>query len=224
MVTIVVSIFNRPNYTVKSIESLHKVIKNRVEVVFVDDFSTPQNTAAIKDFINQTGMTNYKYYVNEIRLGIERGVFFFPMYVDTPYVYISDNDVIYSSMFYEKLKESVKYMSSHSNPNMAITLFDTPAHSPVGEFEGYNLKHTVGGVSLLVKKDVFNKALTFTVRNGYCDSRKTSWDYGVSKYFEVNHGKLLVTNESYVQHIGEEGLHSRKSIPSSFVQAGNFIK
>ena len=224
MVTICISVFNRLQYTMKSIASLHKVIQNKIPVVFMDDHSDTINTAAIREYITEQGMTNYKYYYNERNLGIERGVFFLPYMVDTTYMYISDNDVIYGSRFYETLQTTIKTMQELSN-NTIVSLFDAPEHKIINSYnDDYNIKATLGGVSMLVKKDYFVKALSYVVMNDFCNSAKTSWDWGATEYVKQNNGLMLSTKNSYVQHIGEEGLHSRKNIPNSFVKSNNFIE
>ena len=224
MLEICMTLYNRVGYTMKGINSLHKVINNEIKVNFIDDCSTPMNTGAIKEIIKECGMTNYSYYLNERNLGIERNIFFVPYVIDSPYVYVTDNDVIYSSKFLEELKKGVKSIGGWSRP-VAVTFFDTPAHKIIEEYpEDYNVKTTLGGASLLIKTDVFQKALSHAVRNGFCDSSKTSWDYGLCDYFNKNNGLLLSTKNSYVQHIGEDGVHSRINLPGSFVSANNFIE
>ena len=222
MIEIAMTIYNRVTYTKQGIESLHKVINNEIKVNFIDDCSTPMNTGAIKEIIKDCGMTNYSYYLNERNLGIERNIFFVPYVIDSPHVYITDNDVVYSSNFLEQLKKGVKTIGSWSRP-VAITFFDTPAHKVIEEYpENYNVKATLGGASLLLGTDVFQKALSHAVRNGFCDSSKTSWDFGLCDYFNKNNGLILSTKKSYVQHIGVDGVHSRINVPGSFVNAQNF--
>ena len=222
MIEIAMTLYNRVAYTKQGIQSLHKAINNEIKVNFIDDCSAIYNTEAMKEIIRDCGMTNFSYYVNEKNLGIERNIFFVPYVIDSPYTYITDNDVIYSSKFLEQLKNGVRAIGAWGRP-VAITFFDTPAHKIIEEYpEDYNVKATLGGASLLIKTDVFQKALSHAVRNGFCDSRKTSWDYGLCDYFNKNNGLLLSTKKSYVEHIGEEGVHSRVGLAGSFVQARNF--
>lgn len=223
MVEICMTIYNRPKHTIQGIKSLHKVVNNEVKVNFIDDCSTPINTGAIKETIIDCGMTNYDYIQNERNLGIERGVFFVPYVISTPYLYLTDNDMIYSSQFLEQLKKGIKFIGN--NGNAAITFFDTKSHAIVYPYNmDYNLKNSIGGASLLIRTDMFFNSLKYALKNGFCDSSKTSWDHGMSKFFKECNAPLLSTKNSYVQHCGETGLHSRPEIPGSFDQADNFIE
>lgn len=223
MIEIAMTLYNRVGYTVQGIKSLHKVINNEIPVNFIDDASAPMNTEAIKETIKDVGMTNYNYRTNERNLGIELNIFLVPYVVDSPYLYVTDSDVIYSSQFLEQLKRGVAFIGN--NDNSVITFFDTPAHKIIGPLnDDYNIKNSVGGVSLLLKTDTFFKSLKYTLRNSYTDSTKTSWDFGLSAYCKENNILLLSTKNSYIQHIGVDGVHSRANLPGSFNEAMNFVE
>lgn len=220
--TIFVTLYNRLTYSLQSISSLHEQVKNRVKIIFIDDSSAEENNRLVKSHINEIGLENFEYYINERNLGIERSIFFIPYFSDTKLLYITDNDVLYSNSFYTQLFNGVKMVSNTSNA--IISLFNA-GHKETGNvFNGYKEKINLGGISMLTKTETLFNALKYAVKNGYCDSRKTSWDFGVSKYCKDNHGLLLSTEKSYIQHIGETGLHSRPEIPGSYVFAENFTK
>jgi hypothetical protein len=223
MLEICMTLYNRVGYTMKGINSLHKVINNEIKVNFIDDCSTPMNTGAIKEIIKECGMTNYSYYLNERNLGIERNIFFVPYVTNSEYLFLTDNDIVYSSKFLEQLKKGVGFIGSGNNS--IITFFDTPSHKIIDEYdENYNLKQSVGGASLLLKTNTMFNALKYTLKNGYTDSAKTSWDWGMVNYCKENNIKILSTKNSYVQHIGIDGVHSRSNLPNSFDEAKNFIE
>lgn len=187
------------HYLVPSLKSLELT---RLPVTIIDDASEPDVQEYLRKTVQRTG---WKLYTNSKNLGVAVNNISRANYVDTEWMYITDSDVIYSSEFNYELQKLLVLCKA---TNGIGSLFNTGnRHTRImEETEHYLRKGSIGGVSMLIKTDLF-KTITADyqshLRGGY-----TGWDYAIVFYAADNNIPIWVTRDSYVDHIGEYGAHS----------------
>ncbi|MFY7964660.1 MAG: hypothetical protein ACOVO1_07170 [Chitinophagaceae bacterium] len=164
---------------------------------------------------------------NKVRLGVELNNINRlndSIYDNQEFVYLTDNDVCYSRLFYIQL-EKLKNLMIEDKSIFASTLFNYnivgSCHPEIGNYnEDYVLKNSFGGVSMLIRVEDFKKAMEYYQSPNYRYVK--GWDWAVCHYgISVENKKLVATKNSYVQHVGIEGENSTKE---RYDYANNFIK
>ena len=207
-----ISIFNRPEYVTRSLDSLlasFDVIKPRI--IITDDASTdPEIDNLIKKF--KKSYPNTVIEKNVINGGIPYGKLttiktyvVVPEYRHTHFL-ICDSDMIYKKGWVEIL---LNLYAETGAP--LITGFNTLSnrHHITEEFKNYYIKESIGGCNLLVDT-------TFYTASPFFESK--SWDYHMCERAHAEHGVGVVCSKpSLVDHIGFEGYWAKKEYYDSAV-------
>lgn len=146
---------------------------------------------------------------------------------DDLYVYLTDNDVEFSSQF-EDILNNTYHLLKNTPDVFAATFFNvTPngCHDIIGQGFTYgNLKYvckrSFGGISVLLKVSDFVNAMKHYNSLDY--NGNFGWDWALCHYGTKVLGKrLIATYESYIQHTGSIGVNSKID---KFDCADNFVK
>ena len=203
-ITVCVSTYNRPEYTSKSLVSLASAWNGPVMIV---DDGSDEKTLDIIQYLWTTDFCDLSenMYLQCVHQGIDFLVENFQN-AKTEYIYITDNDVLYSEeMFQDKLIELYETIRFK---DLIGTMFNTPSHPVVGQHSDELVyKKSIGGISVLINKDMFANALVHAYERNFVAPR-SSWDWGLVDYAAQNKIKFLAYEESYIEHIGVHGLHS----------------
>lgn len=132
----------------------------------------------------------------------------YPGYVDTDYIYISDNDMIYKEGFPNRLAEGLEF----AEQGKIVSLYNSTWH-PTGDNigGGWHKQPSIGGCSWLCKTELLQAFLDSPYNIG------KTWDWKFVEF--MGDEPFIVSTESFVQHIGEIGLHS---IKDNFDQTDTF--
>lgn len=218
--------YNRTHHTINSIENIVKSISENSLFIF-DDCSQE------KDLMNfYKKIISYDKRVSVFISSENRGVEFaninrlsnFNISNDS-YVYLTDNDVVFSSKFDAALNSSYHLLKNNNNI-FAVSLFNVSpngCHNVISDSFLFNklefvYKRTFGGVSVLIKVDDFIKSMEFYQSKEY--NGNFGWDWALCKYSEFVGRNLVSTKNSYIQHVGNNGVNSN---PNKFDNAKNFI-
>lgn len=219
--------YNRANLAIKTLNSLSLNQIDYSLIHLIDDCST-DNIDIVKDFFSKKRIFNNNLLleINNSNLGVECNNIQRlnnEIYNSQQFVYLSDNDIEFSSIFYVELQKLIEVMQNDINI-FASTLFnyntDKSCHAEIGNYsKEYVLKNSFGGCSILVRVKDFIDAMAFYLSKDY-DYIK-GWDWAFCWYAKKQNKKLVATKNSYVQHIGEIGVNSQIG---NFDCANNFIK
>ena len=218
--------YNRTHDTINSIENIVKSICENSLYIF-DDCSQD------KDLLNfYKKIISYDKRVSVFISPENKGVEFaninrlsnFNISNDA-YVYLTDNDVVFSSQFDAVLNSAYHLLKNNDNI-FAVTLFNVEpngCHNIISESFSFNkyeffYKRSFGGVSVLIKVDDFINAMKFYQSKEY--KGNFGWDWGLCNYSEFVGRYLVSTKNSYIQHIGINGVNSSAD---KFDNANNFV-
>jgi GT2 family glycosyltransferase len=90
-------------------------------------------------------------------------------------------------------------------PEKVITGFNAnnPNHKVKYEADHFVCKSSIGGINMLFTKEVYKHIRVFLLDN--------SWDWEISKHFQLLRMGFIVSKPSVVQHIGKIGIHSSEA-------------
>lgn len=199
MTGIVIPIWNRPSYLIKTFNSLLKADFPKDCMIYIsDDGSNVETKEIIHDFKPPCRLfidTN-PYNIGN-HYGIKRG-FDFLYNKGCEIVMTLDADTLVKPNFIKVLTKLVTRF-----PDTIVSGFNTlvshpgkviPRHRIIKQERDYCLKMSCGGINLAMKEPVFRKFLEpCLVRN---------WDWNLSHKMQ-RHGKyFIISTPSVVQHIG----------------------
>jgi glycosyltransferase involved in cell wall biosynthesis len=211
--TIILSVYNRPNYTRRALSSLLENTKNNI--LIVDDLSKELNWKRtlnmIKDF------PNVEYIKMSQNWGIDQLIKLYPTFCDTKYIYITENDMLISSKIDEEISRMLRIIEK--NRKIIGTFYNSEYHNELGDFQdgNYVIKESTGGTSILIERELFARFIDYLQKK----PKYPSWDWAFSNFIKEKDLTLISTKDSYAQHIGTWGLHAK---PPYVVDHGrNFI-
>lgn len=225
-----VTTFNRSNIAIPSLQQLIKATNegSKHPIVITDDGSTDNTLNCYLLALTKKHASRYICVNLLTHAGVEQNnikrLLFTPAYflINYEFVYFTDDDMQYSSQFLQQLNQVKEYML-HNNNIFAATLFNvnhlrSPTHTPVGEIDGYDIKPSFGGCSMLIRTVDFSNAMQHYTSRQYNGNQ--GWDWAICHYAQQQNKLLIATKNSYVQHIGKTGVNSN---PNAYDFATNFI-
>jgi len=124
------------------------------------------------------------------------------------YIVLTNSDAIYNPQWLTKIEETRSTLERQGILIGAITAFNMEysdkeqyGHRVIGYVNRtIRVKESVGGLGVMINRDVFENM----------EQTPHGWDcWYVDACIRMCYG-MFATDKSYVQHIGAEGLHSRK--------------
>lgn len=201
-----ISCHKRPQYLKQCLYSLRHSNLNGVSICIVDDGSDCLETLKLIDDFRE----EYKhqclceYKLNS--LGIESSLlsgFERLIYLGCDVLINLDSDAIVKENFISVLIELHKQYSSTivSGFNTLITDSKTkrPRHPIVGWEQGCILKLSIGGINMVMSKEVYQQYVKPELTKGY------GWDWRVCQNIRKDNKFFVVSSPSVVQHIGING-------------------
>ena len=196
---LLITAFNRPEYLEKCLRSVSMIPNNgSLEILIIDDCSTDKRTIELIDsFVNT--------WVKKIRMSKNQGIknalrtgfnFLFASGCQT--VINLDGDAIVKPEFLEVLTTLKARF-----PDTIVSGFNTQTtdpktgkvrHRTIGEFDGYCLKESIGGINMVINEAQY-KAFLLPALKG-----QNHWDWNLCKMVK----SFVVSKPSVVQHIGIE--------------------
>jgi GR25 family glycosyltransferase involved in LPS biosynthesis len=205
---LVITLFNRPEYLEKTLESIKNSNLENTEIFMVNDASTNFKTNKLfDDFeINNVKITKVRNSTNQnmfygLKLGFD---YFFNNNFDI--LCNLDSDVLVKPYWLDVLLRL-----HNAFPNNIISGFNTLHHPIKSTFSQYYLKETVGGANLF-----FDRKLYKTFSSCFVN---TDWDFSICRIFKNKKIDCVVSNPSVVQHIGAESSlinHKENNISNDF--------
>lgn len=207
---IIVSVYNRPNYTRRSLKSLIASTNN--SVVLIDDCSKELNWKRTLSIIKD--QKNIKPIRMNRNWGIDKLVYNYPSLTSAKYIYITDNDMIYSRNFEKSLYTLLNIIKE--NKKLIGTMFNSHFHYVDRPFDkDHIIKKSIGGQSVLIEKESFVKMLEFLEK---VEENSPSWDWALQQ-FAIKYGyEFISTKNSYVETIGTWGLHAKPPYVVDFAE------
>lgn len=212
--------YNRNNIAEQSINDLCSKINIGDTIHIIDDCSKFSLQDAL---LKKQNSINTIYTINKENLGVENNNIQRlnnNIYNICDFVYLSDNDVEYSSLFHDKLINLKQLMETNDNIfASSLFNFDAGSHFVKSTYnENYVIKNSIGGVSMLIRVKDFKVAMLHYMSNEYRGVK--GWDWSVCEYARLHKKILIATKNSYIQHIGIEGVNSTKN---NYDFANNFV-
>lgn len=197
MIGLVITTFNRPEYLIKTLESVSQAIQPDM-LLISDDCSTDYRTI---DLIS-------KYKVirtlrnSSIRYSLMQGIgYLFNNGCDI--VINLDSDCIVKKDFIEKL-----IALSEKFPDQIISGFNTltknrlgvTRHPIIEQGDGYVIKKSIGGINMLMTKSTFN----IIIKPALIEAQRTKdhWDKIACRISQEQGKDIIVCSPSVIQHIG----------------------
>ena len=194
--TIVIPIYNRPEYLRQTLDSLLPVITQNETIILSDDGSTDHGIIpVIEKFIEKANsrLINVDYYKNQ-HFGVHANMMYGIEECYTDAIITLDSDFVVAPDFLLRLWDA---MGKYANDDTIITGFNAPAHKPIKYESGYVLKNTIGGGNLAFTWEAYKKHIKPALVN-------TLWDWAMSASVIRSKGRLICLTPSVCQHIGIE--------------------
>lgn len=234
-----VTTYNRSKIAMQSISDLITKVKMKFPIFIQDDASTELgiNTQMLI-FHNQ--IMNFYLNRNEQNIGCElnninRLDFIINSlqnlgkhieFINDCFVYLTDDDMLYSNHFLIQLKRLLVILENDSSI-LAGTLFNVNNHTVIEEYkfsgilQTYLIKQSFGGCSVLIRIKDFIDAIQFYESQEYKNyGALPGWDWALCTYARKEKKILISTQNSYVQHIGVNGVNSKTN---KYDSADNYI-
>lgn len=199
---IIITLFNRPQYTKQFFESLSKAfIDNHWLIVLIDDHSTDHEAIALFNDFDLKGIKIIKQR-NAITQGIQKSlqIGFDLCFKEGCGVAMNfDNDCLIK-------KDGIQTILSLQKTfvHQIITGFNcntknrdgSERHKKITEFTTWTERKSVGGINMCFSKDVYEKYVSPALKI------KGNWDHNTCINSEKDGKRIVCTRPSVVQHIG----------------------
>lgn len=203
MIGIVITTYNRAEYTKRCLDSLRKANTSGCFILIVDDCSTEKDALDLLksktlgcDFILKTKKN--KGVAGALRVGID-----YLFSKGFPVVMNLDNDAIVASDFVDKIT-SLHYKF----PDRVVSGFNTQSinefghirHKVIKEADDYIIKKAIGGINFCFNEKVYRSFIRpALIRNRL---KTQNWDSAACKIMSVRSIHPVVTKPSVIEHIG----------------------
>jgi len=181
--------FNRKKITEICLSQISKT-KNNASLWVYDDHSTEMDQSYIKSIAPDAEffMPPQKLGINKLRFVIHNDV----KLSKFKFVYHTDNDAYHDPNWIKKLYELYK---EHKMP---ISLYNTKHHfkNTIEEKKLFSIRKQAPGISFFYDISSMPNIEKHTHPN---------WDISFSQHV----GRFIVTNQSYVEHFGANGIHNK---------------
>lgn len=215
---VVLPTYNRLDYLKRSTNSLLDSEMTEEDFVWVyDDASFEEG---VKDFLLKNESDKFKVSFNEKNLGCDLNVYesIKKTFQSTTedFVVVTDPDAIYNSQWLEFIKQK---LSTHKNIGL-LSVFNTENHLEVEPHKDSELciKESVGGLAVAVNRKIFervNPNIVLPYHKNFC------WDWQCVALCRDLRYDIVCSRDSYVDHIGFIGVHSRSEKTAD--RAQNFL-
>ena len=237
---LVLTTYERYDYIVRSVNSLLKT--KWPEKCFLHIYDDASENLNIKDFLLKTQKENNEFYSSQTLPLLEIFLIFrgknlgctkntttaiddvFKTYPEEQFIVRLNDDAVYNPLWLFKMVSAKDILLEGSQKIGAITVFNTDMADPMYDkiqyrhrvIGNYNdeikIKESCGAFSSLLNKEIF-----------YPFTYDDNWDITyIDRCKEKKYG-FFVTDKSYSQHIGIEGLHSRGTTENDFDNAKDFV-
>lgn len=199
-ITLAIATHNRKHILEKMITSLYlSDIGDNVHIRIYDDASTEFD----KDYLQKSFPESKTILRNPINLGPSNNMHrIFTDFIshDDDILILADSDLIFNPEWLAIVERIIHHTDG------VISLYNSVLHTVIlGKFQIGNVnvlnKGNIGGAGTVFKKDIIKKILSELPPSNTYD-----WDW--SEYLVKSGIRLLVTERSYVQHIGIVGFNS----------------
>jgi hypothetical protein len=220
--------FNRPNCLRESLASLEAALHSvqPSDIYIADDGSDDARTRAL--LLAAAAASKHRFHLRSSEnphVGVNLNNFhrLDMMSSDASperFVYLSDDDILYSASFHDQLHRLKARMEG--DPSIFCgTLFDSQnaRHQILDESDPeYLVKRIVGGCSMLIRIGDFLAAMRRF--EAAIASNSVGWDSALAEYARERERRIICSRRSYVQHIGKWGVNST---PAMFDHAPDFV-
>lgn len=199
-ITLAVATHNRKHLLEKMIQSLYLTdIGNNINIRIYDDASTDFD----EDFLRKAFHNSKTITINPVNLGPSKNmhrIFTDFLAHDDDILILTDSDLIFNREWLAVVERIIDHTDG------MMSLYNSVLHTGILEkFQIGNInmlnKRTIGGAGAVFKKNIIKKILSELPPSNTYD-----WDW--SEYLVKSGIRLLVTERSYVQHIGIVGFNS----------------
>lgn len=218
-----ITTYDRVDYCKTFFESIKNTIFPPHTVIHITD-DCSKNTEVhdiIQKFISDCNETTIKFYINDANLGskenYKKSLLSF-LDVDVDFIVNVDSDCLVNERWLLELNDIIThfgkeiicssfYCENHlGNPNNKITIIDV-------ENKKYIERDTLNGLGICFHKDLLYDFLSYNSEKHF----DSFINYDLKKKYNL---KCICTSISYMQHIGEYGVHSR---PEFYDKSNSFI-
>lgn len=190
--------YNRPHYLRQTLDSLAAADLRGAQVLIVDDCSTDIETLKMLVDYRSVGTNRNVSIRHTLQIGFDQ------LISEGCEVLVNlDADVIVSPDFLQVLMEL-----HNAFPDRIVSGFNTltknrkgiPRHPAVESHQGYVIKHSIGGVNMVISadtyQDIVRPALLLSQKN------RGDWDTIACRMSMAQGKPIVVSSPSVVQHIG----------------------
>jgi hypothetical protein len=199
-ITLAIATHNRKHILEKMIKSLYMTdIANNINIRIYDDASTDFD----EDYLKKAFPDSKSFIRNPVNLGPSKNmhkIFTDFLAYDDDLLILTDSDLIFNREWLDVVERIIDHTDG------MMSLYNSVLHTGIQntlQIENVNMlnKRTIGGAGTVFKKDVVRKIVSELPPSNTYD-----WDW--SEYLVKSGVRLLVTERSYVQHIGLVGFNS----------------
>lgn len=199
-ITIAVATYNRRNILEKMVKSLYLTdIGSNTSIRIYDDASTEFD----KEFLEKAFYNSKAIIRNPVNLGPNKNMYrIFADFIDCDddILILADSDLIFNREWLAVVERVIDHTDG------VMSLYNSALHPEIlGTYQINNIKmlskKAIGGAGTVFKKDIV-KTLVSDL-----PPRDNPYDLHWSEFFVKSGIRLLVTERSYVQHIGIHGFH-----------------
>lgn len=217
MIGIVVTTYNRHNYTKELLRSIDKANLDDCTIVFVDDFSQEKEAVLLLKKIAR----KYTVIRNKKNLGVALSLkvgFEYLISKDCTTLMNLDNDAVVKPDFITKI------LSLHQRfPNRIVSGFNTSSvnekglirHQIISEKDNYIEKRAIGGINFCFNKTTYYKYVKTSLMRYF--TKLHNWDMGCCNRMSKDRLYPVVLKPSVVQHIGIQSTFKNRLNPDTSI-------
>lgn len=198
-VALIITIFNRPQYLKKCLDSIRRADLSQIDtVLIVDDCSTDKETIQLINDFRLDGRVNLIVAFSKENKSIKGSLRFgFDLLFNSHEICINlDGDAIVRIDFVEKLLDLKEVF-----PSNIVCGFNTTVKNRnpiISEHDNYFEKKYASGINMVINKEQYDKYVLPGLLTPH------NWDFEASKLHEADGKSVIVCKPSVVQHIGIE--------------------
>ncbi len=217
IVGLVITVYNRPGYLKRTLQSLCSSDLPDTVIMLIDDSSDDQATLDLVEHcshpqapiikVKRVGCSAEYPRPATINQNLLFGWSYLASHFQTTYLSNLDADMIVRRDWTNRLLTTHQLISEKCN-KFILTGFNTPAHKVVETYQEYYRKLTLGGAHLFFHANELAE-VAYAGTNLLSAEKSGDWDWVLVDYLISRDYRFYAVRPSVTQHIGKDGINSK---------------
>lgn len=214
---LVITLYNRPEYLKRTLDSLSQSALPDTVVMLIDDASDdPATLSLINDYchphapilkVERVSFSAEYHRPATINQNLLFGWSYLARHYQTAYLCNLDADMIVKPDWLTRIVDIYHKVAQHER-HFLLSGFNTPEHGMVKLYHDYYQKLSLGGANLFFSCETLAE-ITHAGRAQIADEKLITWDWIMIKHLVKQGYSFYAVRPSVMQHIGDHGVNSR---------------